>query len=273
MGRKLYYMNGEEIPIVGGDPDAAKAALTGKVLIAIGDSYTNLMGTQLNALCSKYGLILDKRAESGSAIRHTTNPYHEPLVDKVDRMIQSYTDSGFTSGGITYTKDDVAVITFMGGWNDGPSAGVIGTGINDTAITTVYGAVHHILYTLLKEFTKAKVICLTQPTNYSLSAASVVTTEAAAAALGFDSVAQAQLLDDMQFSSYCSARTQAAVRNVAVMYGCELIDMLYEMPPISNPANKSAYWRDPQTDKIHPSNAGLQLIANAIEKKLLDLFW
>lgn len=264
--RYIYYMDGRAIPVDGGDPEVAKPKLTGKVLIAIGDSYTNLMDTQLKSLCSKFGMILDKRAITGSMIRIGGD---NPMCSRVDTIVQDYTN-GKTISGTTYYKADVAVITFMGGWNDGPSAGVIGTGINDTATTTIYGAMHHICYTLLKEFTKAKVIVLTQPTNYSLSS-SIVNTQAAATALGFDTPEQAQLLDDIQFSSYCSLRTQTAIRNVAIMYGCELIDMLYEMPPISNPTNKSAYWRG-STDKIHPSDAGLTLIAKAIENKIVDLF-
>lgn len=265
MGRKLYYMNGEEIPIVGGDPDAAKAALSGKVLIVIGDSYFNNMGTQLTSLCNKFGMILDKRAITGSMIRIGGN---NSMCSRVDTIVQNYTD-GYAIGGTTYTKDDVAAVAFMGGVNDGPSTGVIGTGINDTATTTIYGALHHIFYTLLKEFTKAKVICIAQPACYYLSASSTVTTEAAAKALGFETVAQAQLLDTVQFSSYCCNRTQDAVKATALMYGVELIDLIREFPPISNPANKSAYW---SSDTIHPSTAGYNLIGNAIEKKLLDLF-
>ena len=265
MGRKLYYMNGAEFPIVGGDPDAAKAALTGKVLIAIGDSYFNNMGTQLQNICSKYGMVLDKRAVTGSMIRIGGN---NPMCSRTDTIVQNYTD-GYAIGGTTYYKNDVAAVAFMGGVNDGPSTGVIGTGINDTATTTIYGALHHIFYTLLKEFTKAKVICIAQPACYYLSASSTVTTEAAAKALGFETVAQAQLLDDVQFSSYCCNRTQNAVKQSALMYGVELIDLIREFPPISNPVNKSAYW---SSDTIHPNTAGYNLIGNALDKKLLDLF-
>lgn len=274
MGRNLYYMTGEEIPIVGGDPDAAKTALSGKVLIAFGDSFTvgmcdqsTYMGTPpLVSLCEKYGLVLDKRGVTGSEI--SMNGDKPPMVSRVDTIVQDYTD-GYAIDGTTYTKDDVAVITFMGGVNDGSSNGVIGTGINDTATTTIYGALHHIFYSLLKEFTGAKVICIAQPSHYALSAANVVTSEASAKALGFDSVAQAQLMDNVQFSSYCCNRTQNAVKQSALMYGVELIDMIRDMPPISIQANRSAYWAG---DKLHLSIAGYTLITNAIEKKLLDLF-
>lgn len=274
MGRKLYYMTGEKIPIVGGDPDAAKAALAGKVLIAFGDSFTVGMCEQslytgtppLVSLCEKYGLVLDKRGVTGSEI--SLNGDKPPMVSRVDTIVQDYTN-GYAIGGTTYTKDDVAVITFMGGVNDGSSNGVIGTGINDTATTTIYGALHHIFYSLLKEFTGAKVICIAQPSHYALSAANVVKSEAAAQALGFDSVEQAQLLDDVQFSSYCCNRTQNAVKQSALMYGTELIDMIRDMPPISIQANRSAYWAG---DKLHLSIDGYTLITNAIEKKIIDLF-
>lgn len=265
MGRNIYDINGVAIPIVGGDPVAAKTKLAGKVLIAIGDSYTVGMGTALQALCNKYGMVLDLRGVTGSMIRVGGN---NPMCTRVDTIVQNYTD-GKTISGTTYYKDDVCAITFMGGTNDGPSNGVIGDGINETATTTIYGALHHIFYTLLKEFKKAKVICITQPSHYALSAASVVDREAAALALGFDNMAQAQALDDVQFSSYCCNRTQDAVRETSQMYGTELIDMIRDMPPISNPSNKSAYWAG---DKIHLSSAGYQLIINAIEKKLLDLY-
>ena len=274
MGRKLYYMTGEEIPIVGGDPDAAKAALAGKVLIAFGDSFTVGMceaslygGTPpLVSLCKKYGLVLDKRGVTGSEI--SLNGDKPPMVSRVDTIVQDYTD-GYAIGGTTYTKDDVAVITFMGGVNDGASNGIIGTGLNATDLHTINGALHHIFYSLLNTFTNAKIICIAQPAHYALSASSTVTTEAAAQELGFDSVAQAQAMDNVQFSSYCCNRTQDAVKKSALMYGVELIDMIRDMPPISIQANRAAYWAD---DKLHLTIEGYTLITNAIEKKLLDLF-
>lgn len=265
MGRYVYYANGGIVPIIGDDYEETKRKLSGKVLIAIGDSYTVGMANHLQSLCNKYGMILDARGVTGSTIREGGS---NPMCSRVDVIVQDY-ESGRSIDGVTYYKSDVGVITFMGGTNDGASINVIGGGLNETATTTVYGALHHIFYSLLKEFTKATVICISQPANYYLSASSTVTTEAAAQVLGFDSVAQAQLLDDVQFTSYCCNRTQTAVKKSALMYGAELIDMFSEMPPISNPSNKSAYWA---SDKIHLNSAGYLIVVNAIEKKLLEMF-
>lgn len=271
MAKNIYYKNGGIIPLLEDDIAEAKRKLTGKILMVIGDSFFNNMNDQLAVICNQFGMVLDKRAITGSMIRIGGS---NPMCSRVDTITQNYTD-GYAIGGTTYHKDDVAVIAFMGGTNDGSPSDILGTGITDTATTTIYGAMHHILYTLLKEFTNAKVICLTQPSNYAYTTGVILGRETeeerarAATKLGFDSVEQVQGFDDIQFSIHYNGRTQNVVREVTQFYGCELIDMFREMPPISNPANKSAYW---SSDTIHPSTAGYNLIGDAIEAKMLGLF-
>ena len=264
----IYDIDGNQIITGGGDTGdeaVAREKLTGKVLIALGDSYTVGMTTQLSVLATKYGMILDGRGIVGSNVC-AHNGYIQPMCNRVETIASDYAN-GYTIGGSTYYADDVAIITFMGGANDGVS--VIGNGLHDTDVTTIYGAMHKIFKVLQENFTKAIVMGITQPANYSLVVSAQVTDDTKAQKFGFSDMEEALVLDDVQFSNYCMGMKENAIRDMVIFYEAPLIDMYYEFPPVLNPANRSAYWN---SDKLHLTSAGYDIIASAIDKKIIEIW-
>lgn len=262
----IYGING--YPIIsddGGNEVIAKEKLTGKVLIALGDSYTVGMNNQLSSLATKYAMKLDGRGIVGSNVC-AHNGYNQPMCNRADTIASEY-DNGYTIGNATYYTNDVAIITFMGGANDGVS--VIGSGLHDTNIANIYGAMHKIFRVLQENFSKAIILGITQPSNYSLVRSNIITNDSDAQKFGFDSKAEADILDDVQFSNYCMGMKENAIRDMIELYEVPLIDMYYEFPPISNPANRTTYWNN---DKLHLTSAGYDLIAAAIDRKIVELF-
>lgn len=266
----IYDVNGNEIATGGGggSEDVAKQNLTGKVLIAIGDSYTAGMSTQYSALATKYGMIIDNRGYVGATISWRQTDSARRIYNIVDTVVSDYT-TGKTISGNTYHADDVGLIAFMGGANDGSGiANWLGTGIHETDKSTIYGSLNHIFSVLQETFTKARIVCITQPSFYSLDVSDVAT-DSYAQEIGFDNLAEVQEMDDVQYSNYCQAMKEEAVRQCAWWYGLPLIDMFYEFPPVSNPTNRSTYW---QNDKLHLTTAGYNIIASAIDKKIIEIW-
>jgi len=265
----IYDVDGNVIA-TGGSEDCeavAKEKLTGKVLIAIGDSYTVGMSNQLSALATKYGMIIDNRGKVSATISWRSSDSARRIYNIVDTVVSEYT-SGVTISGSTYHADDVGIITFMGGANDGNGiANWLGTGIHETDKSTIYGSLHHIFSSLLKTFTKATLICVTQPSFYSLTT-SGVSTDAQAQEIGFDDLAEVQGLDDVQYSNYCQAMKETAVKNSAWLYGIPVVDMFTEFPPVTNPENRTKYWN---SDKLHLTADGYTYVANAVEKKMVSI--
>ena len=272
----LYSEKGShELAIVGGTAaeDAARARLSGKVMIAIGDSYTAKWpsggGAKLEALAAKYGMIFDNRGVKGATICVRPDDDYRRLYKITDTVVSDYTN-GKTISGTAYYADDVAVITFMGGANDDPApAEWIGDGLHNTENTLIYGSLNHIFSALQETFTNAKIICITQPANYA-SSASGIATDARAQALGFDSLAEAQEMSDAQITSFFMFQKETAVYNCAVAYGLPIVDMFHEFPSVHNPENRSTYWAN--GDALHLSQAGYAIIANAIDRKIVELF-
>lgn len=263
----FYRADGTFVEIPVGVAETAKTALSGKVLIALGDSYTVGMTNQYKALADTFGMAIDNRGLIASPIAYRPDMSARSFTLRADDIISDYSN-GRTIDGETYYADDVALISFMGGANDGESDFRIGTGPNDTDNSKIYGALHHIFSSLQSTFTKAKIICILQPTNY-IGTATNVSTDAQAQELGFDNLSQARSMDDMQFSTYLMSRKEGVVREMAWRYQIPLVDMFTGFPPVCNALNRSAYW---QNDKLHLTTAGYNLVAEAIERKIVDVF-
>lgn len=266
----LYTYDGTPIEIGGGggSEDVAKEKLTGKVLLVIGDSYTVGMSSQLSALATKYGMIIDNVGYVGATISWRSSASARRLYNIVDTAVSAYT-SGKTISGTTYHASDVGIVHFMGGANDGNGIDSwIGTGIHETDKSTIYGSLNHIFSTLQETFTGATIICTTQPSFWSLTVSSV-TTDAQAQELGFADLAELQGMNDVQYSNYCQCMKEKAVRDIAAAYSIPIVDMFHEFPPVNNPTNRTTYW---QNDKLHLTSAGYNLISSAIDKKIVELF-
>ena len=265
----IYTVDGT--PIAAGDAgseEIAKTNLTGKVLIALGDSYTVGMASQYTALGTKYGMKIDNRGVVSATISYRNTTLDKRMYNTADTIVTDYTN-GKTIDGTTYHASDVAVITFMGGANDGSIIDAwIGRGINETDKTTIYGSLNHIFNVFRETFTKAEIICITQPSNYAMLKSSV-STDAGAQELGFTDLAELQVMSDVQFSNYCHAIKEEAVKNITWPYGVKVVDMYHDFPSILNPDNRTTYW---QNDKLHLTTAGYNLVADAIDKKIVYLF-
>ena len=268
----IYDVNGLIIPTGGGGgggtEEVARERLSGKILIALGDSYTAGMRSQLSALASRYNMIIDNRGVVSATISYRNTTPNKRMFNIADTIVTDYT-SGKTIDGTTYYTDDVAIITFMGGANDGSIiSSWIGTGIQETDKTTIYGSLNHIFNVFRETFTKSEIICITQPSNYAILKSSV-STDAGAQELGFTDLAELQVMSDVQFSNYCHAIKEEAVKAITWPYGVKVVDMYYEFPSILNPSNRANYW---QNDKLHLTTAGYNLIANALNYKIIELF-
>lgn len=255
------------------EEERAREKLSGKVWIALGDSYTYALKGLFSSIGDKYGLAVDNRGVVSSSICGTwsaatgTGSGYQPMWRRADAIVSDY-NNGFTIGEKTYTKEDVAIITFMGGANDGFGIETwIGTGIHETDTSKIYGACNHIFNVLLENFPNAKVICVAQPSNYNRTV-STISDDATAQVLGFDSLAQLQVMSDVQFSNYAMANKERAVKETAKTYGLYFVDMFSDFPTIFNPANRAAYWA---SDKLHLSSDGYSVIANEVEKKIVEV--
>lgn len=267
---KLYKADGTYVEVAtgdgAGDESVAKERLTGKVIVALGDSYTAQMSSQFSTLATKFGMVIDNRGVAKSSLSDRGTAA-QTMYDRADVIVSDYTN-GKTISGQTYYADDVAIITIMGGANDG--AGIdrwIGRGIHETDPNTIYGSMNHILKIFSETFTAAKIIVIAQPSPYNATKANI-DTDAEAQELGFDNLADLQVMTDIQFSNYCTGLKEAAVRDAAWRYSCEYIDMFAGFPTILNPDNRSTYYED----TIHPNDTGYNIIANAIERKIVEVF-
>lgn len=241
------------------DEELAKARLTGKVMINIGDSYTNNMGSLLDTLATKYGMARDNQGVNNTKVI-------DHFQGRVNDLVTAYTN-GKAISGTTYHASDVAIITFMGGANDGGGISTfVGDGLHVTDTTKIYGACHYMFKTLLNTFTNAKLIVIAQPANYNQSVSNF-TTDAHAQALGFTNLTELQRMDDYQLSEYVMWNKEKAILDVAKAYSLPSIDMFSNFPTMLNPANRTAYW----TDSVHINTAGSKLITDALEKKIVEL--
>ena len=251
--------------------ELAKQKLSGRVLISLGDSYTVGMKTRFDAIAEKYGMIHDPRGVSGSAICNKSKEYDQAkqtFVERTDVIVSDYTE-GYTIDGKTYETKDVGIITFMGGANDGATiADWIGSGINETDLTTIYGALNYIFNILQETFENAKIICITQPSFYNMSASTFITSDVRAQEYGFDSMAQALVLSDPQFTNYCMALKEEAVKKTAWAYELPILDLFHTYPSVLNPYNRTKYWL---SDMLHPTQTGYEVIREAIDNKILEL--
>ena len=237
--------------------------LTGKTAIFMGDSYTAQMSAMLKSMCAEFGMVDDNRGVVSSSICGDTagNKGFSPMWNRTKSVCEEYTTAG--------TADDVALIVFMGGANDGFGIETwIGSGIADTNTEHIYGAMHSILNSFRQTFPKAKIITVLQPSSYSRTVDSV-TNDETAVVFGFSDLASLQKLDDYQFSNYAMFRKETAVEEVAKFYNTAIVDCCFNWHSVLNADDRATYWN---SDKLHLSSAGYQDVTKAIRAKVIELF-
>ena len=269
---KLTYQGKTLYPITNQAQRQDKVRMyDGGVMLTLGDSYTAYMNSFFDTFATKHGLVQDNRGLASSTIAGSedgiTVGYHAFWV-RLNTAIAEYR-AGRTINGTTYNLDDVKLITFMGGANDwstvSSTVNRLGTGANETDRETLYGACNYIFRTLLDTFPNADIVVILQPVNY---ASTVPTTEEGATNVGFKNLAQAQEMNNAQYSSYLMMRKEVIVREMAERYGLPICDCCFEWynPNRVNEAIK--YW---QTDKLHLTADGHQAIIDKLEKVVNNL--
>lgn len=269
---KLTYQGKTLYPITNQAQRQDKVRMyDGGVMLTLGDSYTAYMNSFFNTFATKHGLVQDNRGLASSTIAGSedgiTVGYHAFWV-RLNTAIAEYR-AGRTINGTTYNLDDVKLITFMGGANDwstvNSTVNRLGTGANETNRETLYGACNYIFRTLLDTFPNADIVVILQPVNY---ANTVPTSEEGATNVGFNNLAQAQGMNDAQYSSYLMMRKEVIVREMAERYGLPICDCCFEWynPNRANEATK--YW---QTDKLHLTDDGHQAVIDKLEKVVNNL--
>lgn len=261
---------------IGGSLTRARAKLSGRVVVFLGDSYTVGMGGQIDALAARYGFVADKRGIVSSTIAgdYTGNAGFHPMHVRAGKIIEDYT-AGYELGGVTYTIDDIALVVFMGCANDQWTDAWIGSGSGCWNGNTLYGALNRLYSTLMEGLPKARLITLLQPSNYAFTPSAAdkdgnVYTDEDARAWGLPDLATYLAMTDVQWSNYAHARKSDVVREMAWKYGTHIVDAFNGFPAVSNPANRTAYW---QADHIHMNDQGNVDLAGLLEREgILTVF-
>lgn len=241
----------------------AKEKLSGGVWIALGDSYTVQAGTYFQTIAEKYGLIYDGQGKVSSTICGDSggNKGFSPFWGRMNSFIANYTGDGQTIDDVVYKAEDVKLITFMGGANDGfGKESWLGS---NTSMDTnyIYGACNYIFRKLKENFPNAKIICILQPANYS--DAMNYTDDETAQALGFKDLAELQTWDIYSFGQYKMETKERAVKECAERFGIHIVDCIFDWYSVVNPTERATYW---STDKIHLAGEGSMALTNKLEQ-------
>lgn len=241
-------------------------SLNGKTWLALGDSYTAFIAatgpadgempspvstsssTTWGKLAKKLGMTLYSYGVARSTIRVSTHPEdtskdyaYRPMSTRVDDMVTNHSADA----------DDVALITFMGGTNDGYSAEKIGN-FTSQANTTIAGGCHYIFNTLKEAFPKAKIVVILQPSCYGSYDGTIIDEGEFAG------------MDGYQFMNYNCQLKQKMVRDVAEFYGCSICDCAFNWFSVCNPDHRTAIWKD--NDHVHLTTYGETMLTD----KLVD---
>lgn len=243
------------------EPEKHYYNLRGKTAVFMGDSYTAYMGAMYKSLCDEFEMICDNRGVGSSTITGDVggNRGYMPMWQRTESLCEEYTENG--------KSDDVALVVFMGGANDGFGIDTwLGTNISDTNVEHIYGAMHSILNNLRKTFPNATFLTILQPANYNKTVDGW--TEEEAQILGFENLAALQMMDDYQLSQHAHFRKQKIVEEVANFYNTHIIDCCFNWHSILNANDRATYW---QPDKLHLTTAGSEDIVKAVREKVLEL--
>lgn len=237
------------------------------VLLGIGDSYMQ-NNTALAAIAAKHNLVCDNRGMASSSISgdeaQTIGLY--PFWSRINTAVEEYT-AGKTIGDAVYHCEDVKLIVFMGGANDGWIDYRRGAGKTETDTNTIYGALNSCFSTLLGSFPNADIIVILQPVNYNVSSAGW--DEEMAKGYGFESLAAAKKFSDYQLGQYAMHTKESIVKEMAELYGLNIVDCCFNWYSVLNPNDRVKYWR---SDKLHMTEDGNNEIYNiALENAINNL--
>lgn len=259
------FVNAVRVANETGGTVADVSSLKGKVWLAFGDSYTRYLaglytdgvtpstGGEWGKLAGNLGMTLYSYGIVGSTIRHSENTGSDghswqPMVDRVDGLITDHEAEA----------DNVGLITFMGGTNDGWTDERIGT-IMSQEKETIAGSCHQIFSKLLNAFPNAKIIVILQPvrgdgTNPGTDVDNRDTS-------GFN---------DIQYNLLQSVKKQRVVKEIAEFYGLTICDCCFDWYTTANPNHLSLIWAS--SDKLHLTAMGNQKLTEKLVKTLEEAF-
>ena len=244
----------------------------GGVMLTLGDSYTAYLNAAFGRFAQAHGLVQDNRGLARSTIAGSS--YHDigyrPFWERLDEAIAQYqAEGGYTIDGTAYTPEDVKLITFMGGANDWSTVNEttdrLGKGPHETDKAKLYGALNYIFNALLKTFTNADIVVILQP---MYPTGTVPIDEAGAKNVGFESLAQAQEMTDVQYSNYTMARKEMIVREMAERYCLTICDCCFGWHNPINPIDREKYWI---TNDGHLNDAGNTSLIERLETVVNNL--
>ena len=215
----------------------------GGIMFALGDSYTAMGGSYFSAFAEKHGLVCDNRGLASSTIAGSADGVtvgYKAFWTRLDEAIAEY-QAGHTIDGVTYTPEDVKLVTFMGGANDWSTVDET-QGINRLGTPEsedkeqLYGACKYIFATLLSAFPNADIVVILQPSNL------------------------ARIFPHWQ--------KENIVREMAELYGLPICDCCFEWYHPGNPDDLATYWAD---DELHMTAAGNEAIFAKLEKTVNNL--
>lgn len=266
---ELYYEPDNEMKkLVQASEEEVVKQYDGGVLLGIGDSYMAQGASCLSEIATKHGLACDNRGKASSSISgdeaQTVGLY--PFWSRINTAVSEYT-AGFTIDETTYKCEDVKLIAFMGGANDGWIDYRRGSGKAETDTNTIYGALNKCFSTLLNSFPNADIIVILQPVNYNYSSAEW--TEEQATGYGFENLEAAQSFSDYQLGQYAMHTKETIVKEMAEMYGLPIADCCFEWFSVLNPTDRAKYW---SSDKLHLTSEGYNEVYNvSLEKAINNL--
>lgn len=221
-----------------GDPDSAKK-------LGSTDSYWGKLATQLGTTMYTYGIV-------GSTIRDGINTnateFWKPMSSRVDTIIANHADEA----------DDVGLITFMGGTNDGWKDEKCGT-IYSTSNGTIAGGCHTIFNKLSNAFPKAKIVVILQPVCGN-------GTNPGSDVDGRDTSG----MDNMQYSILACQKKQRVVKEIAEFYGCTICDCCFDWFTSANPQHLAMVWDN--SDHLHLTAYGNQKLTEKLAKTINENF-
>lgn len=213
----------------------------GGVLLALGDSYTAMAGTEFTAFAQTHGLVCDNLGYGSSTIAGTTDGtvgYH-PFWSRLDAEIANFPKA---IDGTTYALSDVKLITFMGGANDWWTVNESVDRLGDSTSTDkaqLWGATKYIFDTFQTTFPNADVIVILQPSNAG-----------------------------SETSNYAMWLKEGIIRECAEMYSLPICDCRFDWYNPVNPSDLATYW---SSDNVHLSNLGEEKLFEKLEKTLNSL--
>lgn len=254
----------------GSDELKAKEILNGGVWIALGDSYTVYADSNFKAIAKKYGMIYHGCGVVSSTVcgDDTGNKGYRAFHYRMDDFIEAYTGEGQTIDDAVYTAEDVKLITFMGGANDGFGKDTWLGSPTSMNPYYLYGACNYMFKRLHENFPNARIICILQPANFSDTMD--YTDDETAQVLGFKDLAELQSWDVYSFGQYKMETKEKAVMECAKRFGIHIVDCIFDWYSVVNPTQREKYWN---TDKIHLSAAGSAALAEKLDREgILKIF-